>query len=171
MNLDEIKLRTGTPYPEIVDAKACAKCVAVLKNLIAERGGELNSVLQFIYQSTVADSSDADLGELFEEIAITDMEHVGLLMHAIVDFGGDPKYETSNGVAFNANCVRYLTKLKDMLEYNIALIEQAKENYNTATQMVSNVSLKQLLTRIAEDKQKQLEALTYIKNTVKFLSV
>ncbi len=171
MNLNEISLKVNSPYPEIVDANPCKTTVGVLKDLINSRGGELNSVLQFIYQSTIADSTNAELGELFEEIAITDMNHIGLLMHAVVDFGGNPKYEDANGVPFNSNCVKYLTKLKDMLDYNITMLKESIENYHQAINYVNNQSLKNLLTRLVEDKHKQLEALTYIKNTVKFMSV
>lgn len=171
MNLEEVSLKLNTPYPEIVDANVCLKTVGVLKYLISCKGGELNSILQFIYQSTIADSTNAELGELFEEIAITDMNHAGLLMHAIVNFGGDPKYEDGNGNTFNANCVRYIDKLKDMLDYNIMMLENCIKNYHQAIELVDNQSLKSLLTRIVEDKHKQLEALNYIKKTVKFLSV
>ena len=171
MNLSNIVLKQVGEYPQIVGANMDNKTVGVLKDLISARGGELNSVLQYIYQSTIADITDADLGELFEEIAIIDMEHIGLLMHAITDFGGKPTYENSNGVPFNANCVRYLDKLKEMLSLNISETETSIDNYHRAIEMVNNESLKQLLGHIVKNKHLRLDALKQIISTVKFLSV
>ena len=171
MDLGEIKIRQELNYPEIEDATECGRTVGVLKDLVSARGGELNEVLQYVYQSTVADKSDADLGQLFEEVGIVCMNHTGLLMHAITDFGGLPKYEDGNGYPFNMSCIKYTYKLKDMLDDNIVLTQNQIDNYKKAINMVSNVSLQKLFERIIKDKEVWLESLKTLRGTIKFLSV
>ena len=170
MDLNNILVKEKKDYPEIENAIDDNQTVAILKDLAFSKQGELAAVLTYIFQSTIADKSNDDLGELFEEIAITEMAHLGLLMHAICAFGGVPKYETSNGVPFNTNWVNYNAKLKDMLEQNIKGEQEAIENYNQAIKMVKNQSLKDLFARIILDEQKHVEALKQVRATVQFLS-
>ena len=170
MDLTGIDLRINEKYPEIKDAVRCPKTVSVLKDLLSARGGELHSVLQFIFQSTQADKTNADIGALFEEMGIINMRHLGLLMHAITDFGGVPKYEDCAQMPFNINCVNYSLKLKDMLDADIMLTKESIKNYKTASTMVKNESLISLFARIIKDKEKQLKALKKVKDSVQFLS-
>ncbi len=171
MDLSEIKIRQEQDYPKIHNANECPRTVGILKDLISGRGGELNAVLQYIYQSTVADKADVDLGELFEEVGIVCMHHTGLLMHAVTEFGGLPKYEDSNGYSFNANCVNYAYKLKDILDVNLTLTQNQIDHYKQAINLVKNDSLKNLLIRILKDKELWLQSLKLLRGTVKFLSV
>lgn len=171
MDLSNIKIKQDLPYPEIGEANECPRTVGILKDLISGKGGEMNAVLQYIYQSTVADKVDADLGELFEEVGIVCMHHTGLLMHAITDFGDLPKYEDSNGYSFNANCVNYAFKLKDMLDVDLLLTQKQIDNYKQAINLVQNQSLKNLLTRILKDKETWCESLKQLRGTIKFLSI
>lgn len=171
MDLNNILVKAAGDYPQIVDATDDNLTVAILKDLAFSKQGELGAVLTYIFQSTIADKSNSELGELFEEIAITEMAHLGLLMHAITAFGGLPKYETGNGVPFNVNWVNYSTKLKDMLEQNIRGEQIGIDNYNQAIKMVKNQSLKDLFARIILDEQKHIEAQKQVQATVQFLSI
>ena len=51
---------------------------------------------------------------IFEEIGIVEMMHLDMLMHAISDFGGVPRYEDANGNFFNFANLNYTMKLKEM---------------------------------------------------------
>lgn len=170
MDLDDIIVRAKGEYPKIENATDDMQTVAILKDLAFAKEGELAAILTYIFQSTIADKSNSELGELFEEIAIVEMTHLGLLMHAISAFGGVPKYEASNGMAFNSSCVNYNTKLKDMLEQDIKTEQDGINDYNQAIKMVRNESLKNLLARIILDEQKHIEALKQVRATVQFLS-
>ena len=99
------------------------------------------------------------------------MMHLDLLMHAIADFGGIPKYEDASGYSFNVSNINYSLKLKDMLQNNIKDEMMAIEAYTTAKERVKNQSLKNLLDRIILDEQKHLEVFKQLLNNVTFMSV
>ena len=170
MNLQNITVRASGIYPEIVEATDDPQTVAILKDLAFSRESELSAILTYMYQSTIADKTDPDIGKVFEEIGMVEMTHLSLLMHAITSFGGVPKYENSNGVPFNTNYINYTTKLKEMLENNIRGEQNGINNYNHAIRMFKNQSLKDLIARIIQDEQKHVETLKYIRDNVNFLS-
>lgn len=170
MDLTDISVRAKGDYPKIVAAQDDAQTVAILKDLANAIGGELDAILTYNFQSTVADKSFSDVAELFEEIAEVEMIHLSLLMHAITAFGGMPKYESATNAPFNTNAVNYATKLKDILEHDIREEQNAINNYTRAITMVKNQSLKDLFARIIEDEQLHIDALKQVRATVQFLS-
>ncbi len=170
MNLKDIKVKIDKPYPEIVGACDDTMTVSILKNLIS-RPGELGAVLQYIYQSVVADKTMEEIGGIIEEIGIVEMIHLDLLMHAVTDFGGVPKYEDGQGNYFNTNCINYTTKLKEMLDNNIRAENMAINSYREAIKRVKNESLKNLFSRIIEDEEQHIKVFQYIRDSVRFLSI
>ena len=70
MNFENISVKVDKPYPEIVGATEDAVTVNVLKNLASSRVGELSGILQYIYQSVVADKTNQDIASILEEIGI-----------------------------------------------------------------------------------------------------
>ena len=171
MDLKDIEVRVNKPYPEIVNAVEDMQTVSVLKNLTSGRVGELAAVMQYIYQSVVSDKVNEDVAEIFEEIGITEMVHMDMLMHAITQFGGAPRYEDSQGNYFNTANVNYSMKLMEMLENNIRAENLAIENYQMAINKVKNQSLKDLFARIVEDEQRHVEVFKLIRDNVKFMSI
>ncbi len=171
MDLENYQVKLNESYPEIENAVPDSATVSVLRNLAFSKTGELGAVLEYIYQSNIADKTDNDLGKLFEEIAITEMIHLNLLMHAICAFGGVPKYELDNGAYFNTASINYTQKLKEMLEHNITGEKMAVETYNNAISRVKNESLKALFARIIKDEELHINIFTHLLNSVKFLSI
>lgn len=171
--MEKINVKTGLnqSYPEIVNANSDPKTVMILKDLLSSREGEIEGVLQYIYQSRIAKQVDEDIADVLEEVAIVEMEHAELLMDAIIAFGGIPKYDNSKGQQFTASYLNYATNLKQMLDNNIVGEQQALKDYTAAAQMVTNQSLKDLLNRIAEDEQIHLDTFKTLRNAVKFLSI
>jgi len=171
MNLEDIEVKVNKPYPEIVGAVDDRNVVAILKNLLSSRVGELTAVLQYTFQSVEADKVENEIADILEEISIVEMIHVEKLMKAIVDFGGVPRYEDAVGNMFNAGYVFYSTKLMDMLNANIAGEKKAIEEYKNAISKVRNESLKNLFARIIEDEELHIAAFKKIKDNVQFLSI
>ena len=171
MNFEDIEVRINKPYPEITNAKEDFSTVAILKNLANTRAGELRAVLQYVYQSVVADKTDETIAGIFEEIGIVEMMHLDMLMHAITSFGGTPIYEDAQRNSFNTNLVNYTVKLSDMLDNNIQGESLAIENYKQAITRVDNKSLKELFARIIEDEKRHIEIFKRIKENVRFLSI
>lgn len=171
MNLDNIRVRVDKDYPEIVDAVDCKKTVNIIKNLATSRHSELTAILQYTYEAVIADKFMDNIGGIIEEISIVEMMHLELLMHAIVDFGGQPKFEDSQGQIFNTSNINYTMKLKEMLDNNINAEMMAIEQYSHAIDMVSNASLKELFARIIEDEKRHIEVFKEIRDNVTFLSI
>lgn len=171
MNLDDVEVRLNKPYPEIVNAVDDKGAVAVLKNLLSSRVSELTAVLQYTYQSVVAGNAEKEISQILEEISIVEMMHMEMLMDAIKDFGGNPKFEDAFGNAFSSNYVFYSNKLIDMLNANIAGEKKAIEEYSNAIMKVKNESLKKLFERIIEDEKIHISIFKKIKDNVQFLSI
>ncbi|MBR2969830.1 MAG: ferritin-like domain-containing protein [Clostridia bacterium] len=171
MNFEDIVVRVNKPYPEVEDAIECKKTVAVLKNLATARYSELSAILQYNYQASIADRTREDIAEILQEISIVEMTHLDMLMHAIVDFGGVPKYEDSQGQIFNTSGVNYNLKLKEILDINIEGERQAINAYKQAIEMVQNKSLKELFARIIEDEARHIEVFKTIRDNVTFLAI
>jgi bacterioferritin len=171
MNFEDVVVRSNKPYPEIVGAQSDSRTVCVLKNLATSRVGELGAILQYTYQGVVADKIMQDVAKILEEISIVEMMHLEMLMHAITEFGGIPKYEDCQGLSFNAKYVNYSMKLHEMLNNNILGEKTAINNYQQAINLVENESLKKLFARIIEDEEMHIKVFEKIKNNVEFLSI
>lgn len=171
MNFGEIEVRVNKPYPEIENAQEDFVTVNILKNLANSRVGEMPAASQYVFQSVVADKTNEEIASVFEEIGVVEMMHLDMLMHAISDFGGVPKYEDANGNFFNAGTLNYTMKLKEMLDNNIRAETVAIENYEMAINRVKNQSLKDLFMRIIEDEKRHIEIFKKIRDNVQFMSV
>ena len=145
--------------------------VNILKNLATSRMGELAGILQYIYQSVIADKTNEEIAKIFEEIGVVEMLHLDILMHAITMFGGTPKYEDAQGNFFNTANLNYSTKLREMLDNNIRSESVAIENYKMAISRVNNQSLKDLFARIIEDEMLHLDIFKKIRDNVEFMSI
>lgn len=170
MDYNNMQVKSNVSYPEIKDAVSCPKTIRILKNLMSGSEGELKGVLQYFYQSSICKNVDKEISNILEEISIVEMLHLSLLSHAIVDFGGEPRYENSAGQFFNTNTVNYSTKLRDILDKNIIGEERAIESYSQAIENVDNYSLKELLRRIMEDEKLHIKILNNLRDRVKFMS-
>lgn len=171
MNFEDIEVRINEPYPEIENATTDMQTVAVLKNLAFSFTGELEAVLTYIYQSVIANKTHKQIANIFEEIAIVEMEHLDMLMNAITAFGGVPKYEDCNGTMFTTKFINYTQKLNEMLNNNIVAETTAIKDYTQAINHVSNKSLIALFERIMKDEKRHLEIFKTLKDSVQFLSI
>lgn len=171
MEIKDVKVRADLPYPQIENASKDMRTVAILKDLLSARNGELTAILQYTYQSRIANLSETEIANLLEEISIVEMKHTELLMDAILSFGGDPRFDNSFGQYFTASYINYSQKLKDMLQANIRAESSAIEDYTRAIKNVQNQSLKDLFNRIILDEQIHLEIFEKLLNSVKFLTI
>ncbi len=171
MNFKDIEVRVNKPYPQIVGAVNDNMTVAVLKNLANGKMGELNASCKYVYQSVIANIPTPEIADILEEIGIVEMMHLEMLMDAIVEFGGKPKYEDAQGNYFTTAGLDYGVKLKDMLANNIATEQRAVKNYEEAIMRVKNDSLKNLFKRIIKDEERHIQIFKNLLNTVEFMSI
>ncbi len=171
MKFEDVEVKINKPYPELTNIEEDVTTVNILKNLANGKFGELAGSSQYIFQSVVADKTEEEIASIFEEIGVVEMLHLDMLMHAISEFGGIPKYEDSNGNFFNTVSLNYSIKLKDMLDGNIRAESMAIESYKNAIMRVKNKSLKALFERIIEDEMRHLEIFKRIRDNVQFMSL
>ena len=171
MKFLDLDVKIDKPYPEITKAQEDLATVAILKNLANGRVGETGASMTYVYQSVIADKTNEEIAEIFEEIGVVEMMHLDMLMHAMTIFGGVPKYEDAQGNYFNAASLNYTMKLREMLDNNIKGETMAIENYRMAIARVSNASLKALFERIIEDEMRHIEIFKTIRDRVEFMSV
>ena len=171
MNFLDLEVKINKPYPEIENAQPDMNTISILKNLANSRIGEIAGVMQYVYQSVIADKTNEEIAEVFEEIGVVEMIHLDMLLHAISLFGGVPKYDDAQGNFFNTATLNYSMKLRDMLDNNIRAESVAIENYTSAISRVKNQSLKDLFARIIEDEKRHLDIFKKIRDGVEFMSV
>ena len=171
MNLENLEVKINKPYPELTNVQEDMQTVGILKNLANSRVGEMSAVLQYIYQSVIADKTKQEIASILEEISVVEMIHLDMLMYAIREFGGIPKYEDAQGNYYSTNILNYTMKLNEMLNNNIKAETVAIDNYRIAIQRVRNQSLKDLFARIIEDEQRHIEIFKLIRDTVEFMSI
>ena len=171
MNFLDLEVKINKPYPEIENAQPDMNTISILKNLANSRIGEIAGVMQYVYQSVIADKTNEEIAEIFEEIGVVEMIHLDMLLHAISLFGGVPKYDDAQGNFFNTATLNYSMKLRDMLDNNIRAESVAIENYTSAISRVKNQSLKDLFARIIEDEKRHLDIFKKIRDGVEFMSV
>lgn len=171
MDLKNFFVKSKEAYPEIIDAVNNPRTVSILKNLMSGNDSELTAVLQYFYQSSISKEIEKEISDILEEISIVEMMHLEILSHAIVDFGGEPRYENGMGQSFNANAVNYTNSLRKMLDANIIGEQKAIENYKKAISLVDNKSLKNLFLRIIEDEELHIKIFNHLRDSVRFMSV
>ncbi len=171
MNIQNIVVKSDRPYPELTDTSADPSTVDMLKNLVASRMGILSSALQHMCQSVVAEKTSPEIGSVFQEMGVVEVMHLNMLMHAITQFGGQPRLEDSARNPYSAAALNTSPKLKDMLDFDLQQKQYMIRELTTAQQRVKNASLADLLTRIIEDERLHQTALNQIKDNVEFLSI
>jgi len=171
MDLKNFLVKSKEPFPEIKDAFNSPRTVSVIKSLMSGKESELTAVLQYFYQSSISKEMEKEISNILEEISIVEMMHLEKLSHAIVSFGGEPRYENGLGQPYNVGAVNYSTNLKKILDINIEGEERAIDNYNRAIGMVENKSLKELFERIIEDEKLHIKIFNYLRDSVRFMSI
>lgn len=79
-----------SPYPEIKVAEPNLYYAELLMDDYAGVVSEFTAISQYLYHYFVLKRRHEDLGEMLENIAITEMRHMEILADTIVLLGGEP---------------------------------------------------------------------------------
>jgi len=159
MDLSNIQVKVKMPYPTIEITNVNNVQLKVLHDLIAGDGGELDAIFQYFYISSITRTTDEEIADIFEEMSLVEIQHLDMLMEAIIKSKGVPSYTDSRNRCFFANRVNYSQDLHSLIDYCLKEEQNSINNYNLAIEMVEDKSLKQLFLRIIEDEKKHLEVL------------
>ena len=153
-----------TPYPSVKDLSCDPVAARILTPAYATSCGELNSTLQYIYQSFVFNhAGDEQTAELLKSIAIAEMIHIDLLGNALINLGAQPIFTFQPPVPFNfysTKFVAYSNRFTAMLEDDIVAEKHAIESYKKMLSRLKNERVAQLVSRLIEDEELHLKAFT-----------
>ena len=153
-----------TPYPSVKDFTCDPVSARILSSAYATSCGELNSILQYVYQSFAFNhAGNEDTAQLLKSVAMAEMIHLDLLGNALTNLGTQPIYTFAPPVAFNfysTKFVSYSGKLSEMLEDDIIAEKHAICSYKKMLCRLKNDGVKTLVARLLEDEELHLDAFT-----------
>lgn len=157
-------LIADAPYPSIKNLNSDPLSARIISSAYATSCGEVNSALQYIYQSFVFNhGGEEKTAELLKSIAIAEMIHIDLLGNALINLGVTPIYSFLPPVAFNfysTKFVSYSRGFAEMIEDDIVAERHAVASYSKMLKKLKNDGVKELIARLLQDEKLHLEAFT-----------
>lgn len=147
-------------YPVVTDIVASQTTASLLKNLMFSQDGFLTTHLTYMYQSWLISTQDKTLGSYLMKLALNNGDIFDAMGNITIAFGGDPNFMTTNGKNWSTQYLIMSKNREAFLKNAILMENKAVGNLENAIPKVDNVSLKQLLTAIKEDKQNVIKDLT-----------
>ncbi len=156
-------LSVDKPYPTNEGLCPDAYSLRIISPAYASSQSELNSVLQYVYQSFFFGKRGYDgISQTLVSIAVSEMEHLNILGKTILSLGAAPVFSQYPAAAFNfysAKYVSYSNSLKNMLEDDVLCERRAIASYGRMLGILKNEQVKGIISRIAEDEKLHLERL------------
>lgn len=150
------KYADPSPYPEIkvVGPNPCYACL--LMDDYAGVVSEFTAISQYIYHHFYFKDIDKNLGELMENVSITEMLHLEMLADTIKKLDGNPlikgSYSTM-GNFWNGSFIYYGINLCEQLKADIDSEFKAIEEYRKHIYMIGDPNIKAILKRIILDEK------------------
>ncbi len=150
-------IAVSRPYPPVYQGCPDAYSVRILSPAYASSVGELNTVMQYIYQSFIfLQKGYPRIAELLEGVAVAEMIHFSLLGKTILALGAQPVYSQCPPTCFQFYSTKYVTycgSLKEMLQDNIRAERHAVRTYQKMLCYLKNQDVRDLIERIIEDEK------------------
>ena len=151
------------PYPSLDGIEENRRSAAVISGLYAGRHGELNAVLQYVYQSFYFfKNGEEETAGLLIGIALAEMEHLEILGKLLLVLGRSPEYSAWNGFFneyYSARNVVYATESFKMLLDDISAEMLAVKDYREAAKTVGEGKVADVLNRIRLDEELHIRKL------------
>lgn len=145
-----------SPYPEIKVQGPNRHYAELLMDDYAGVVSEFTAINQYLYQYFYFKDVDKKLGELLENVSITEMLHMEMLAEVIKKLGGNPvirgSYSTS-GKFWTGNHVYYGTSLCEQLKADIIAEYKAIEEYQKHIRAIPDPYVQAILQRIILDEK------------------
>lgn len=149
------KYADPSPYPEIKVVNKNPQYAELLMDDYAGMVSEFTAISQYIYHYFYFKKVDEDLGELLEQVAINEMQHMDILGETIIELGGNPvirgSYSTNNNY-WNGSFPYYGCELCQQLREDIDSEYKAIENYRKHITLINDPFVKAILQRIILDE-------------------
>lgn len=142
------------PYPNWEIREPNLAYARLLSGPYAGQGGELSSILQYLYGKTVCKNrKPAMLSDIFSYIAEVEMHHLEILGALIRDFGGAPRFQSERRNAFSAVGLEYDTNPDKLLAAAWKEERNAAAVYRRLAGQIREESAVRVLERILMDEE------------------
>lgn len=150
------KYADSSPYPEIKVECTNLGYANLLMDDYAGIISEFTAISQYLYHHFYFEDIDEELGELLENVAITEMHHMEMLAETIIKLGGDPvirgSYSTC-GCYWNGSFIHYGEELCERLKVDIDSEYKAIGEYRKHIELIDDHYIKRMLKRIILDEK------------------
>lgn len=145
-----------SPYPEIKVIKPNLYYANLLIDDYAGVISEFTAISQYLYHYFFFKDIDKELGELLENVSITEMLHMEILASTIKKLGGNPlirgSYSTCNNF-WNGSFIYYGKHLCERLKADIDSEYKAIDEYQKHICMINDPYVQKILRRIILDEK------------------
>lgn len=159
------KYSDPSPYPEVRVEEPNISNLEIIMDDYSGVVSEFTAINQYLYHYFEIKKRD-DLGEMLENIAITEMLHMEILAELIGLLGGKPFYRggaSTRGGDWSPRFVYYGCNVCDMLHADLNAEFKAIKNYNEHIRLIDDQYIKAILQRIILDEKVHVE---HFKNAI-----
>lgn len=153
----------ASPYPTTDDLSRDAYSLRIISPAYASSFGELNSILQYLYQSVnFSVRGMEDFAATLKSIAAAETVHLELLAKTISALGAQPVFCAQPPALYNfysTKFVSYSVSFKNMVEDDIMAEKYSVLCYGRMLSRLRNEKVKNVISRIVEDEKLHLSAL------------
>ena len=150
------KYADPSPYPEVKVAAPNLYYADLLIDDYAGMVSEFTAINQYLYHYFYFKDIDKELGEMLENISITEMLHMEILAETIKKLGGTPlmrgSYSTK-GNFWNGSFIYYGTHLCERLKADIDAEYKAIDEYQKHICLIDDPHVQAILKRIILDEK------------------
>ncbi|UWG96278.1 manganese catalase family protein [Dehalobacter sp. DCM] len=145
-----------SPYPAIAVQQSNIYYAELLIDDYAGMVSEFTAISQYLYHHYFFREVDEALGELLDNIAITEMLHMEILAELIRKLGGNPVIRggsSTAGTFWSGSFVCYGHQLCDQLQADIQSEQKAIAAYREHIRIIADPNIKAILQRIILDEE------------------
>jgi len=145
-----------SPYPEVKVLSPNLNYAEILMDDYAGVVSEFTAISQYLYHYFLFKQIDKELGELLENVSITEMHHMNILADTITKLGGNPLIRGSNSTHRNfwsGKFIYYGTNLCEQLKADIDAEYKAISEYQKHICYIADSQIQAILQRIILDEK------------------
>ena len=145
-----------SPYPAVKVLSTNLNYAEILMDDFAGVVSEFTAISQYLYHHFLFKQIYQELGELLENLSITEMLHMEILADTIKKLGGNPVLRGSNstqGGFWSGKFVYYGTNLCEQLKADIDAEYKAIDEYQKHIYYIADPYVQAILQRIILDEK------------------
>lgn len=151
------KYSDPSPYPEVKVLNRNLNYAEILMDDFAGVVSEFTAISQYLYHHFLFEQIDKELGDLLQNVSITEMLHMEILADTIVKLGGNPVIRGSKsslqGNFWSGKFISYGTNLCEQLKADIDAEYKAIEEYQKHIYYIADPYVQTILQRIILDEK------------------